>query len=1174
MARGTRKVEVAIVGDATSLVNAFGKAGVAATGFKKTAERMQSVGRKMTMGVTLPIVGIGAAAFKMSSDFEASMSKITGLVGISQKDVQAMGKGVLDLSKSTGKSATELSEGLFVITSAGLRGKTAMDALAASGKASAAGLGEVKDIGRAVAGAMNAYGSATLSAADATDIITATARAGNFETSQFAGALGRVLPFAKGAKASLSEVGGSVALLTRTNGDAAQSITQMSALFRAFVAPSAQTAKMLGEVGLSAGDMRDKIGKDGVVAALKMLDKGLGGNREKLGLLLGSSEAAGAAFQLLDADSKTLAETFGVTAKASGITEDAFGAFSNTAEFKTATAIASMQAALIELGVIITPVVTKVITALTSAISAFTSLPGPIKNATVGVAAFLATVGPLLWIGGKIAASMIALKAAFTAVSASVVKAMASLAAMRASFTAVSAASVGLAPGLTLAGAGMSKFGVAATRAGSIGKTFGRGLLSLAGGPIGVTIMAVGTVAAIIGGDLVRSFFGGKSAADIYAEAQRNAATATDQLRQSTFNLVGSLVGVEQAETAETAASVASVAANRAKAEAIRDYGRGSAQAKLAIDNARSAELNLAQATSTSAEARNRAKTSTQQQIDGLIKTGDTIRTLAARATGLRPPLALSGQSLEEFEKKSAAAGRTFMRTNETVRQQQQVARDLAPSLKALGGPFKEAAAAALALANAKTPKQYNKALADLTLALGGTKKESQQAGGAITKNIFGIGAQGTQIATAETSLRGGLDRMKANAEDMVPKINAPLKNIGGKGSPTVASFVTKNMQDIKNATSNGMSELSRSSRAGAQTVTQAIKGEFAKSAQPLSKAMKAAIIRAVKSAKTAAVGMAGSFASLFGQASTAGRSGALTDREATFQAAQDIRQRESLVRSQTDAEAAEVEKLAALNAATAEDRVQAQRDLTDAQRAASDARQAILDFDEQQAIQKERDSIARDAETNEAKIKNLAAQFATGKINAATFRTELDSILDPLGGGLGATLGEAFVLEYSTALETLKRQLDVIAKVPGAAAGSTPASVPEVETTRAAYNEAVANVKRSLRKSYDRESNQFKKDNTFASYQNPRLRNWIKQNKAKFGLADGGITKGPTTALIGEAGREAVIPLEGTRARRMLRATGMGGSVINLTFNGVLDAREAARVLQPELNRLIRVAY
>ena len=1165
MARATRKVEVAIVGDATSMVNAFGKAGVAATGFQKTAARMQTVGRKMTMGLTLPIVGIGAAAFKMSSDFETSMSKITGLVGISEQEVRGMGKGVLELSKTTGKSATELSEGLFVITSAGLRGKDAMDALGAAGKASAAGLGEVSDIGRAVSGAMNAYGSATLSAAAATDIITATARAGNFETSQFAGALGRVLPFAKQANASLSEVGGSVALLTRTNGDAAQSITQISALFRAFVVPTEEGKKILDEIGMSAAQVREQIGKEGLVSALKSLDKGLGGNREQLGKLLGSSEAAGAAFQILDADSKTLADTFGVTAKASGITEDAFGAFSNTAEFRTATAIASMQAALIELGAIITPVVTKMIEGLTSAISAFSSLPGPVKNATVGVAAFVATVGPLLFIGGKIMASFTALKAAITAVGA----AMTRLAAMRASLTAVSAASVGLAPGLTLAGAGMSKFGVAATRAGALAATLGRSLLAMAGGPIGATVVAVSTVAAIIGGALVRSFFNGKSSADLYAEAQRNAATATDQLRQSTFNLVGSLVGVEQAETAEAAASVALAAANREKTQAIRDYGRGSAEAKLAIENARSAELNYAGAINTSAEARNRAKTSTQAQIDGLIKTGSTIRNLAANAIGLRSPLQLSGQSIEEFEKKSAAAGAQFMRTNETVRQQQQVARDLARSLSALRGPSDEATQAAERLANAKTPKQYNKALADLTVALGGTKTESQQAGGAITKNIFGIGAQGTQIATAETSLRSGLDRMKANAEDMVPKINAPLKNIGGKGSPTVASYVAGNMRDVNNATSNGLGNLATSSASAGAKVTAGIKRSFEKGGPALTKALIGTMRKAVASAKSAAVGMAGSLASLFGQASTAAGSGALTAREQAFEQGRAIRERESLVRSQTDAEATEVEKLAALNAATDEERVQAQRELTDATRAASEARQAILDFDEQAAIQSDRNKLASDAALNEGKIKNLAAQFAQGTIDAKTFEQELTALI---GGETGASLGAAFALEFSTALQTLITQLKQIDAIRGS--GAILAATPATENPRKTFTDEKANVKKSLEATYARQSEAFKKKTTQNAFVTPRLNRWIAKNKARYGLADGGIVMDETVSIMGEAGREAVIPLEGTRARRMLRATGMGGGgTVNLTFNGVLNAQDAARVLRPEIDRLVRLA-
>lgn len=38
--------------------------------------------------------------------------------------------------------------------------------------------------------------------------------------------------------------------------------------------------------------------------------------------------------------------------------------------------------------------------------------------------------------------------------------------------------------------------------------------------------------------------------------------------------------------------------------------------------------------------------------------------------------------------------------------------------------------------------------------------------------------------------------------------------------------------------------------------------------------------------------------------------------------------------------------------------------------------------------------------------------------------------------------------------------------------------------------------------------------------------------------------------------------------------AGGRGGMVVNLTFNGVLDAREAARVIEPELNRLVSVTY
>lgn len=92
------------------------------------------------------------------------------------------------------------------------------------------------------------------------------------------------------------------------------------------------------------------------------------------------------------------------------------------------------------------------------------------------------------------------------------------------------------------------------------------------------------------------------------------------------------------------------------------------------------------------------------------------------------------------------------------------------------------------------------------------------------------------------------------------------------------------------------------------------------------------------------------------------------------------------------------------------------------------------------------------------------------------------------------------------------------------------------------------------------------------------RQQNWLKNNPRPAAL--GGIFTGPVNSLVGEAGDEAVIPLERPSGRQaladalQLAGGGRNGTVINLTFNGVLDAREAARVLQPELNRLVQAAY
>jgi TP901 family phage tail tape measure protein len=385
---------------------AFGTVAEAASfSSKRIAEvgdAMANVGKKMTVGITLPLGGVAAAASTAAISFEQSMNKIIGLVGIASDEVARMGTEVTSMAGAVGKSPDELANGLFVVTSAGLRGSEAMAVLGSSARAGAAGLGETNDIARAVAGALSAYGTEVLSASDATDAIVATARAGNFETSQFAASIGRVLPFAKQAGASFQEMGGAVALLTRVNGDAAQSVTQIQALFRAFVVPTEEAKTALDEVGMSAQDLRDSIAAKGLPATLAMLDKALGGNREQLGRLLGSSEAASAAFQILDADAATIEATFGGVRASAGMTAEAFAAVSQTTQFQMNQAMAQLKATLIDLGNQFLPIIKSVADFMQANLKAFTSLPGPIKTFITAFAGILAVIGPLLFIVGKL----------------------------------------------------------------------------------------------------------------------------------------------------------------------------------------------------------------------------------------------------------------------------------------------------------------------------------------------------------------------------------------------------------------------------------------------------------------------------------------------------------------------------------------------------------------------------------------------------------------------------------------------------------------------------------------------------------------------------------------------------------------------------------------------------
>ena len=188
-----------------------------------------AAGLGVALGGALAVKGLSSTVSQFN-EFESSLAKIQGLVGVAGSEVAKFGDLAKELGPKYGKSAQEAADALFFITSAGLRGADATSTLEASLKASAIGLGDVATVADLATSAMNAYGSDTLSASGATDVMVATVREGKLSAEELAESMGRTLPLASAMGVEFNEVGAAFAALSRTGTNASEAATQIRSI--------------------------------------------------------------------------------------------------------------------------------------------------------------------------------------------------------------------------------------------------------------------------------------------------------------------------------------------------------------------------------------------------------------------------------------------------------------------------------------------------------------------------------------------------------------------------------------------------------------------------------------------------------------------------------------------------------------------------------------------------------------------------------------------------------------------------------------------------------------------------------------------------------------------------------------------------------------------------------
>jgi TP901 family phage tail tape measure protein len=361
--------------------SAFGTSSAGAARFASQAR----IAAGNSVGLSTGAAGLGAAiavglgvGVKSAVEFETTLSRIEGLVGIAADEVEAFKKPLLDIAKATAKGPNELAEALFFVTSAGFEGKEALDVLEASAKAAAAGLGETKTVADAVTSAVNAYGIENLSASRATDILVATVREGKAEADSIAGALGQVLPAASELGVEFEELGGTIAALTRIGLNAEQGTTALTATLSAIQKFTPAAEEELAKFGTSASEVRKKVRDEGLLEALQDLQQRFGDNETALTKVFPNIRAIRAILPLVGKNAGDVANIFKEVAADTDAANAAFEVYAKTSGFTLNESLVVLQTTLIKLGDDLLPAVTK----------AFVEFVAIVEGAVDGLKAF------------------------------------------------------------------------------------------------------------------------------------------------------------------------------------------------------------------------------------------------------------------------------------------------------------------------------------------------------------------------------------------------------------------------------------------------------------------------------------------------------------------------------------------------------------------------------------------------------------------------------------------------------------------------------------------------------------------------------------------------------------------------------------------------------------------
>lgn len=266
---------------------------------------------------------IGHSA-EMAGDFQEKMTLLVTGAGESKDKINEVSQGIINMAPQVATSTDQLSDGMYMIGSAGFHGAEGLDILKSAAEGAKVGNSDLGTTADALTTIMKDYHVPANQAADVTSKLVATVANGKTHMQDLAGSMSHVLPFAAGLGISLNDTMGAMATMTGQGIDAATSATYLKFTMMALANETPKGAKALKSVGLSSKQVSEDLKNKGLHGTLDEITEAIGKKFPKgsaeytaaLANIVGGTRGMASALALTGDNAKTYEENIGKISEA------------------------------------------------------------------------------------------------------------------------------------------------------------------------------------------------------------------------------------------------------------------------------------------------------------------------------------------------------------------------------------------------------------------------------------------------------------------------------------------------------------------------------------------------------------------------------------------------------------------------------------------------------------------------------------------------------------------------------------------------------------------------------------------------------------------------------------------------------------------------------------------